>query len=71
MAADHFGHENSATVGSALTPPLQDAKCQATKIYAALDAKGYGIIKRTQLAEALPDNKVRFQLASPATLTNV
>ena len=62
MAADYFGHENSARVGSALVPSLQDAKSQATKIYAALDAKGYGIIKRQQLAEALPDNKVRFYL---------
>lgn len=60
MAADHLRHENIATVGSALFPSLQDAKSQATKIYAALDAKGYGIIKRQQLAQALPDNKVRF-----------
>lgn len=63
MAADYVGHENSARVGTALIVSLQNAKSQATKIYAALDAKGYGIIKRQQLAEALPDNKVCFQLA--------
>ena len=60
MAAEQFDSErNSARVGSAWIPSLQDAKAQATKIYEALDAKGYGIIKRQQLAEALPDNKVR------------
>lgn len=58
MAADL---DSSARVGSVLFPSLQDAKSQATRIYGALDAKGYGIIKRQQLAEALPDNKVRVQ----------
>lgn len=66
MAADQL--DSSARVGSALIPSLHDAKCQATKIYEALDAKGYGIIKRQQLAEALPDNKVRAQLFLAITL---
>ena len=62
MAADHFaGEKSSSRVNLTLIPSLQDAKTQATKIYAAMDAKGYGIIKRQQLAEALPENKVEVQ----------
>lgn len=65
MASDHFNSErNSARVGNALIPSAQDAKAQATRIYEALDAKGYGIIKRQQVADALPDNKVSGVKAS-------
>ena len=59
--------ESSTRVDSALVPSSQDAKSQATKIYEAMDAKGYGIIKRQHLAEALPDNKVRGQLLTATT----
>lgn len=59
MAAEYFNSDrNSARVGSALIPTAQEAKAQATRIYAAIDAKGYGIVKRQQVADNLVDNKV-------------
>ena len=62
MAADQLaGTQLHAHGGSPATPSAQDAKAQATKIYEALDAKGYGIVKRQQVADALPDNKVGLQ----------
>ena len=62
MAADQLaGTQLYAHGGSPATPSAQDAKAQATKIYEALDAKGYGIVKRQQVADALPDNKVVMQ----------
>jgi len=60
MAADHFSNDrNSARIGSSLVPTAQEAKAQATKIYEALDAKGYGIVKRQHAADALAESKVR------------
>ncbi len=60
MATDQFNTQrNSARVGSALIPTAQEAKAQATRIYEALDAKGYGIVKRQLVADALADNKVK------------
>ena len=60
MAADHFSNDrNSARIGNSLVPTAQEAKAQATKIYEALDAKGYGIVKRQHAADALADSKVR------------
>lgn len=45
----------------ATLPSEQDVKSQASRIYDALDARGYGIIKRQAVAEALPDNRVSMQ----------
>ncbi len=61
MAADHFNNDrNSAEIGNSLVPTAQEAKAQATRIYEALDAKGYGIVKRQHAADALADSKVRI-----------
>ena len=64
MAADHFNNDrNSARIGNSLVPTAQEAKAQATRIYEALDAKGYGIVKRQHAADALADSKVRILAA--------
>lgn len=61
MAADHYSNDrNSARIGISLVPTAQEAKAQATRIYEALDAKGYGIVKRQHAADALADSKVRI-----------
>lgn len=49
----------STAISEALDRPTsQDIKRQASRIYEALDARGYGIVKRQAVAEALPNNKV-------------
>ncbi|DBA87241.1 hypothetical protein WJX77_008733 [Trebouxia sp. C0004] len=58
MAADHLNNDrDSARIGSSLIPTAQEANAQATRIYEALDAKGYGIVKRQHAADALADSK--------------
>lgn len=48
-------------------PSPQDVKRQASRIYDALDARGYGVIKRQTVAEALPDNRVSMKLTVTVT----
>ena len=61
-----YQHNTSGNVRmeNATLPSEQDVKSQASRIYDALDARGYGIIKRQAVAEALPDNRVSMQLVS-------
>ena len=56
------GTSSNIVLAGATLPSPQDVKRQASRIYDALDARGYGIIKRQTVAEALPDNRVSMKL---------